>query len=231
MPCVSGAHQSNGKRMESTRALLSLWVLTVLFFDSAQADEAPENISPKPELSHLQRAVLCSHSNTTFTNWSSEQRAALLSSVSRLAQCLHSQQLRDCDEVEPQKCPAADAPENGGVLCVALNNRRFCKPMCNHGFDFGFLRQSRLFDECSDKTEYRWDSQYVGGNTLALCIRASVTVSGAKSAYFPKEQDCLQTKANSTLSSALKEQFIRELEERGHQGELQRACLVCGLTR
>lgn len=37
------------------------------------------------------------------------------------------------------------------------------------GFDFAFLRLSRVYDECSERTKYKWDSQYIGGNTLAVC--------------------------------------------------------------
>lgn len=39
----------------------------------------------------------------------------------------------------------------------------------SQGFDFAFLRRSRLYDECSERTKFKWDSQYVGGNTLAVC--------------------------------------------------------------
>lgn len=37
------------------------------------------------------------------------------------------------------------------------------------GYDFGFLRISRLYEECSDATSYTWTTQYVGGNKLAIC--------------------------------------------------------------
>lgn len=37
------------------------------------------------------------------------------------------------------------------------------------GFDFAFIRKSRLYDECSEQTKYKWDSQYIGGRTLAVC--------------------------------------------------------------
>lgn len=37
------------------------------------------------------------------------------------------------------------------------------------GFDFAFIRRSRLYDECSQQTKYEWDSQYIGGRTLAVC--------------------------------------------------------------
>lgn len=37
------------------------------------------------------------------------------------------------------------------------------------GFDFAFMRRSRLYDECTKQTNYKWDTQYVGGKTLAVC--------------------------------------------------------------
>lgn len=39
------------------------------------------------------------------------------------------------------------------------------------GFDFAFIRRSRLYDVCSEQTKYKWDSQYIGGRTLAVCNR------------------------------------------------------------
>ena len=38
----------------------------------------------------------------------------------------------DCQGAEPKKCPEADVPENGGLVCVTVDNKRYCKPMCNH---------------------------------------------------------------------------------------------------
>lgn len=45
-----------------------------------------------------------------------------------------------------------------GMLCIL-----------SQGYDFGFMRRSRLFEECSDHTSFKWQSQYVGGNKLAVC--------------------------------------------------------------
>lgn len=39
----------------------------------------------------------------------------------------------------------------------------------SQGYDFAFLRRSRIFDECSSQTGYKWNTQYVGGNKLAVC--------------------------------------------------------------
>lgn len=37
------------------------------------------------------------------------------------------------------------------------------------GYDFAFLRISRLYEECSVQTQYKWTTQYIGGNKLAVC--------------------------------------------------------------
>lgn len=45
------------------------------------------------------------------------------------------------------------------TICVFLSQ----------GYDFNFLRRSRLFEECSEQTGHKWVTQYVGGNKLAMC--------------------------------------------------------------
>ncbi|XP_042290252.1 uncharacterized protein si:ch1073-126c3.2 [Thunnus maccoyii] len=145
-----------------------------------------------------------------------------------LTDTVHKHQLRECQGAEPKKCPEAEVPENGGLACVTVANKRYCKPLCNHGYDFGFLRRSRFYDECSEQTGYKWSTQYVGGNKLAVCNEASIQVSGAKTAYFPKDQDCLTTKKNSQLQDSIMEDLTTELKSQGIQGEQQFACLVCG---
>lgn len=37
------------------------------------------------------------------------------------------------------------------------------------GYDFNFMRRSRLFEECSAATQHKWTTQYIGGNRLAIC--------------------------------------------------------------
>ncbi|KAG8000279.1 hypothetical protein GBF38_002508, partial [Nibea albiflora] len=96
------------------------------------------------------------------------------------------------------------------------------------GYDFGFLRKSRLHEECSQQNNYRWSTQYVGGNKLAVCNKESVQVAGAKSAYFPKDQDCRTTKTSSQLQNSTLEVFINELKTNGVTGVAQYVCLVCG---
>lgn len=41
--------------------------------------------------------------------------------------------------------------------------------LVSQGYDFAFIRRSRIFDECSAQTGYKWNTQYVGGNKLAVC--------------------------------------------------------------
>lgn len=41
--------------------------------------------------------------------------------------------------------------------------------LLSQGYDFGFLRHSRLYEECSQRTGYAWTTQYVGGKKLAVC--------------------------------------------------------------
>lgn len=126
------------------------------------------------------------------------------------------------------------------------------------GFDFAFLRRSQLYNECSEQTKYKWDSQYVGGNTLAVCNgktsssatpmltdstrngtdwrqlvwflfpEATLQIGGAKTAYFSKNQTCLATKSSSQLHNDILSTFINELRSNNIKGEVQQTCLVCG---
>ncbi|KAM6997104.1 uncharacterized protein LKV04_005828 [Tautogolabrus adspersus] len=145
-----------------------------------------------------------------------------------LTESLHKQQLTECQGAEPTKCPDAEVPNNGGLACVTVANKRYCKPLCNSGYDFGFMRRSHIYDECSEQTGYKWNTQYVGGNKLAVCNAASIQVSGAATAYFPKDQDCLTTKSSSQLETSIIQLLTSELESQGIQGEPQNGCLVCG---
>ncbi|XP_070834448.1 uncharacterized protein [Chaetodon trifascialis] len=206
-------------------ALIWLCSLAVWVSSAAQDETSLQNCSSQKELwERLSVAVECAES----LPWSSQQTAALLLSMTNLTDALHAQQLRECRGVEPEKCPQAEVPDNGGLACVTVDNKRYCKPLCNHGFDFGFMRRSRLYDECSEQTGFRWNTQFVGGNRLAVCNEASIQVSGAKTAYFPQDQDCLKTKSSSHQQNSIIEDFKAELKSQGLQGELQHACLLCG---
>lgn len=39
------------------------------------------------------------------------------------------------------------------------------------GYDFSFLRRSRLYETCGSTTEFTWTTQLTGGQTLAVCER------------------------------------------------------------
>lgn len=40
--------------------------------------------------------------------------------------------LTDCQGAQPEECPQANVPKNGGLACVTVANRRYCKPLCNY---------------------------------------------------------------------------------------------------
>ncbi|KAK5854361.1 hypothetical protein PBY51_015438 [Eleginops maclovinus] len=207
-------------------ALVWICSLAVLSFSAAQDETLLQNCSSQIQLlehltSNLKEVAECA--------WSSEQTAGLLLTLRNLTDTLHRHQLRECQGAEPQKCPEAEVPENGGLLCVTVSSTRYCKPMCNHGHDFTFLRRSRLYDECSEQTGFKWPaSQFIGGNRWAVCDKAQIQISAAASAYFSKDQDCLTTKSSSLLDSVIKGDFISELRKAGVQGEAKSDCLVCG---
>ncbi|XP_070771565.1 uncharacterized protein [Enoplosus armatus] len=203
-----------------------IWLCSLAVLSSCAAeDETLQNCNLQTALfQHLSVAVECGEN----LPWSAEQTAALLLSMRNLTDTLLKHQLRECHGAEPKECPEAEVPDNGGLACVTVANKRYCKPLCNYGYDFGFIRRSRLFDDCSEQTRHKWNTQYIGGNKLAVCNKASIQVSGAPTAYFPKDQDCLTTMSNSQLQNSTVEGFISELKNQGIQGEPQSACLVCG---
>ncbi|XP_071336094.1 uncharacterized protein [Trachinotus anak] len=206
------------------------WIcsLAVLSSSAAQDETLPKNCSSQTQLlerlsADVKVALECGENLP-----SAQQSAALLLSLRNLADSLHKQQLKDCQSAEPKKCPEAEVPSNGGLLCVSVANNTYCKPLCNYGYDFGFIRSSRLFDVCTEQTGYKWSTQYIGGNKLAVCNKAPIRIGGAKSAYFPEDQDCLTTKSTSELHSSIITTFISELKKEGIEAELQDVCLLCG---
>uniref|UniRef100_A0A3P8WSY1 Si:ch1073-126c3.2 n=1 Tax=Cynoglossus semilaevis TaxID=244447 RepID=A0A3P8WSY1_CYNSE len=158
-------------------------------------------------------------------DWSPQQAATLLLTLRNVTELLNDRQ-KECHIEKPPLCPTPEVPENGGLGCVTVGKRYFCKPMCNHGFDFTFLRRSLLFNECSEQTHNRWNTQYIGGNKLAVCQESALQISGRTSAYFPENQDCLMTK--SQLKEAFIKGLITELQSLGIQGKPGTACLICG---
>uniref|UniRef100_A0A8C4EJF7 Si:ch1073-126c3.2 n=1 Tax=Dicentrarchus labrax TaxID=13489 RepID=A0A8C4EJF7_DICLA len=204
-------HIHRVKNIKKTDKKLDITGMVFVCFSSAVRNET-----------HLQVAVECGEN----LQLSAEQTAVLLLSVRNLADSLHKHHLKECQGAEPKECPEPEVPENGALACVTVSNKRYCKPLCNNGYDFAWLRTGRLYEECGNHTGNKWISQYIGGNKLAECKEASIQVSGAKTAYFP--QDCLTTKSSSQLQGTIIEVFTTELKNQGVQGEPQYACLVCG---
>ncbi|XP_044131111.1 uncharacterized protein LOC122924243 [Bufo gargarizans] len=117
--------------------------------------------------------------------------------------------------VRTTNCTMPLVPTNGGLVCAYLDNAYFCKPMCDQGYDFSFLRRSRLYEICGRQTGFSWTSQYVGGNRLAECTAADVAISGQSSAYF-KNKKCQEALSMGIEDTYINE-FIKELEENGDQ--------------
>ncbi|KAM9559563.1 uncharacterized protein ACWYII_014325 [Salvelinus alpinus] len=213
------------------RVLLCFCSLTaVLSYAVAQEEDVGNNSCSSTTLmfkqlsTQLAEATRCAENITS--EWSDDQTAVVINSLQTLTVILQKHQKTVCQDVEPKQCPAAVAQSKGGLVCVTINKRRYCKPMCNEGYDFAFLRNSRLYEECSADTRFKWTTHYIGGNKLAVCNKSSRSIAGAKTAYFPKNQDCLTTKSDNDLEAQLIEQFKNELKD--IEGKTEYSCLVCG---
>ncbi|KAF7710850.1 uncharacterized protein si:ch1073-126c3.2 [Silurus meridionalis] len=160
--------------------------------------------------------------------WTESQNAAILNNLNRLMDIFKKNQKSVCKDATPKECPAPAVQSKGGIVCVSAKGKRYCKPMCNEGYDFSFLRTSRLYEECSDATGFTWTTQYVGGNKLAVCNKSNIQISATSSAYFPVNQDCWVTKSNSTLEEEVINTFENELSAKNIQGPYTHRCFVCG---
>ncbi|XP_051936241.1 uncharacterized protein LOC127610308 [Hippocampus zosterae] len=170
-------------------------------------------------MADLQMAVECSAKSV----WTPQQTATLLLNVRNLTKTL-----RDFQGDQLIKCPQPKVPKNGGLACARVANSRFCKPLCNHGYDFAFLRRSRVFEECGPATGYKWSTQYIGGNKLAICNEAALQVAGAKTAYFAKDEDCLTTKENEQRKNDTLKVVAEELKKHdGIDGDVELLSLLC----
>uniref|UniRef100_A0A8C8RS41 Uncharacterized protein n=1 Tax=Pelusios castaneus TaxID=367368 RepID=A0A8C8RS41_9SAUR len=165
------------------------------------------------------------HRNRTEVN-------ALVWSLQQVLDRLREVQGKACKAFMPENCSAPEAPQNGGLVCVSIDSVHYCKPMCNQGYDFAFLRRSRVYEKCGASTGYSWTTQLVGGNRLADCLSSPVAVSGVKSAYFPSHMSCQQTIANATAEREQIEIFHKELAEAEPDvsQKLEKAfdCVLCG---
>ncbi|XP_069652281.1 uncharacterized protein [Haliaeetus albicilla] len=134
-----------------------------------------------------------------------------------------------CKQLPP--CPLPRAPRNGGLVCVTIGDTQYCKPMCNEGYDFQFLRRSRLYEVCGNTTGFSWTTQLVGGKALAVCNPSEMAISGAKSAYFPTNSTCLHTLAFTETQTEQLNIFLKELAEQGIDSsnrDKEADCILCG---
>ncbi|XP_043534639.1 uncharacterized protein si:ch1073-126c3.2 [Chiloscyllium plagiosum] len=156
-----------------------------------------------------------------------EKQSELFGLLQTVADELKSLRLKACKNVPPKNCSFPQIPANGGLICLTHNKNRYCKPMCNQGYDFAFLRKSRLYEECGDDNGYTWSSQYIGGNRLAVCSKSSISVSGVASAYFPRT--CQDAWYNYTEEKRLISDFKEELRQQGvDKVNSKTKCLLCG---
>ncbi|XP_073537563.1 uncharacterized protein [Phyllobates terribilis] len=124
-------------------------------------------------------------------------------------------------------CTVPLVPKHGGLVCAYFDNVYYCKPMCDQGYDFSFLRRSRLYEKCGPETGFSWTSQYPGGNRLAECTASAIAISGQSSAYF-KEKKCQEAVTMGTEEIYIDE-FIKELDDNGitKNHKRERNILVC----
>ncbi|XP_066536153.1 uncharacterized protein si:ch1073-126c3.2 [Hoplias malabaricus] len=160
--------------------------------------------------------------------WTDEQTSSALDDLRRLTDVLQKHQKTACKDAMPGDCPLPVVHSKGGLVCATAEKKVYCKPMCNEGQDFSFLRTSRVYEECSAATNHKWTTQYVGGNKLAVCNKSNIQVAGAPSAYFPKDQDCLTTKSAHTLQQKVIDTFIEELKVDNISGNITFTCFLCG---
>ncbi|XP_050982111.1 uncharacterized protein si:ch1073-126c3.2 isoform X2 [Labeo rohita] len=168
---------------------------------------------------------------TVSNTWTPYQSANIFNQLQTLTDIIQEQQNKELRRLLPANCSAPAVPEDGGLLCVSVKNKTYCKPMCNAGYDFNFLRRSRLFEECSSATKHKWTTQFIGGNRLAICNKSRIAVSGAPSAYFPEGQNCHKTKSDEQLMKNITSIFQSELVMAGITQPLESSILLCGYKK
>ncbi|XP_032868350.1 uncharacterized protein LOC116966335 isoform X1 [Amblyraja radiata] len=146
------------------------------------------------------------------------------------ADSLRSLRVREaCQHVNPKNCSFPIIPANGGLVCLTLNRTRYCKPMCNKGYDFQFLRRSRPYERCGEETGFKWTTQYIGGNRLANCQESALAVAANASHYFDKR--CLDVAQDYSEETLMISAFLTELKKELH-GKINNktVCFLCGDT-
>ncbi|GAA6088231.1 uncharacterized protein si:ch1073-126c3.2 [Tachysurus ichikawai] len=215
----------------TARAMKLLPLLIALSSASVQAQTHSTNCStPQWSFGEFSEKLKISDEciEALAAQWTENQTADAISNLNRLVDVLKKTQKAVCKDATPKECPTPAFHSKGGLVCVSAGEIRFCKPMCNEGYDFGFLRISRLFETCGNATGYKWTTQYVGGNKLAVCNKSGVRVAGASSTYFPANQDCYTTKSNSALEQQIVNAFEIELSTKNVNGPYTHRCLKCG---
>ncbi|XP_078386735.1 uncharacterized protein LOC144668515 [Cetorhinus maximus] len=160
-------------------------------------------------------------------NLTTEEQRGLLALLRTTANSLESIHVKACQNVNPKNCSFPLIPANGGLICMTHEKTRYCKPMCNRGYDFGFLRRSRLYESCGNETHYQWTAQYLARKRLAICSESSTRVSGVDSAYFPNR--CQDALYNYTQEKVLISIFKDELKKLGIEKiNSKTKCLLCG---
>lgn len=165
---------------------------------------------------------------TVSDTWTTYQTANIFNQLQMLTDIIQKQQNKELRRLLPANCTAPIVPKDGGLLCVSVTDKIYCKPMCNAGYDFNFIRRSRLFEECSAATQHKWTTQYIGGNRLAICNKFNVAVSGAPSAYFPEDHNCHNIKSHEQLLGNITNIFQSELEMAGITQSFKSFSLLCG---
>ncbi|XP_051897394.1 uncharacterized protein si:ch1073-126c3.2 [Pristis pectinata] len=175
--------------------------------------------------SGLQSFINCT--NQFIKELEPAKRSELYRLLQTAADNLRSIHRKDCQGVIPRNCSSPIVPTGGGLVCLTLNKTRYCKPMCNKGFDFQFLRLSRPYERCGEATEYKWTTQYVGGNQLAVCTEHPTAVSAQPSHYFLEH--CRDALYNYSHETDITSTFERELKEK-LRGRIKskNTCLLCG---
>ncbi|XP_054060798.1 uncharacterized protein LOC128910888 [Rissa tridactyla] len=186
--------------------------------ESATVDDVNESIEKYSKCFH-EMMTKGEKASINFLAWRLQEALDLLRPV----------QEKYCKQLPP--CPLPPAPRNGGLVCVTIGNAQYCKPMCNKGYDFQFLRRSRLYEVCGNATGFSWTTQLVGGKALAVCNPSEIAISGAESAYFPTNSTCLHTLAFTETQTEQLNVFLKELGEKGIDGsnrDKEADCIICG---
>ncbi|XP_077311041.1 uncharacterized protein LOC143930540 isoform X3 [Lithobates pipiens] len=198
--------------------------------NAASCSELKDAINSNPETEGDVKHKACENVTELSINQTAENVTKL--SINQTAENVTELSINEAAAFEQivklTNCPVPRIPKNGGLVCVYFDNY-YCKPMCNQGYDFAFLRRSRLYEECGTKTAFTWTTQYIGGSRLAECIVSDVLVSGQPSAYFNKKT-CREVVSDMKRKREHLDEFISELKIRGIQNNQKKELdfVTCG---